>query len=251
MYLYQENASSTAYHEHRTKSTTRSERTKHLTDGLPPVPLTTSDDKSATEVATVTTTTTTTSSSSSSGGGDTTVSSVETKNVPNTSVLGSYMQAPRYLLKNLMLTSVNALQTGMDTFQSMSAKVYEMARQKVTTDESSSAAKDESSPAAGAKRSKRHIAGSQELGLVHGLGKSVSNIIGTGIAGVQEATDLGMLLGNMGTYKIRAALQGKDGNQEVLKLLVQYVGKYHRYFIFIILHKSHCLITTYSVGLAV
>lgn len=63
-------------------------------------------------------------------------------------------------------------------------------------------------------------------GLVKGFGKSVAKIIDTGIAGMEQITDLGLLLGNIGTHKIRAKLDGQNGNHEIFNLLVKYVSMY-------------------------
>jgi len=59
-----------------------------------------------------------------------------------------------------------------------------------------------------------------------GFVKRVAKMLDTGIAGIEQVTDLGMLLGNIGTHKILSKLDGKSGNQEIFKMLIKYVGTY-------------------------
>lgn len=60
----------------------------------------------------------------------------------------------------------------------------------------------------------------------NGLGNTVIDLLDTGIGGIEQMTDLGLLLGNIGTHKIRAKLDGQSGNKEILKLLIKYVGEH-------------------------
>lgn len=112
------------------------------------------------------------------------------------------IRKPSNLFRSLMHTGVNVVQTGMDTFGDVSSRIYKVAR----------------------KTTARKIDNS-DVGYVRSLGRSVVNMIGTGIMGMEKITDVGLLLGNIGTEKIRSELDGKTGNHEIFKMLIKYVGK--------------------------
>lgn len=162
-----------------------------------------------------------------------------TQDVKEGKVLGDY-GSPANILRKLMHTGVDALQIGMDTFQDVSTKVYQIARKTVaprdtvagtgrttvaTSAESKSSSAENGRRRRWRRRGSRHTSSSAVVDETpKGLVNSVTSIIDTGIVGMQEATDIGLLLGNMGTHKFRAILDGKNGNQEVYKLLIKFIS---------------------------
>lgn len=125
-------------------------------------------------------------------------------------VLGDYLiQKPTNVFRNLLQTGVSVVQGGIDTFGQVSTKMYEVVRKTsgISRRRRNTVAADESDP-----------------GYARRLGRSVVNMIGTGLTGMEEITDLSVLLGNIGTEKIRSKLNGENGNREIFKMLVKYVG---------------------------
>lgn len=158
------------------------------------------------------------------------------------------IRKPSNLFKNLLRTSVDIVQHGMDSFQGVSTKMYKRVR-KVTYRPTNNRSVRRKKLSTGSKE-RHHRAGRssgvssgdtaeisdngksadgtvgrrRKLGFIRKVGDSIVSTIDTGIAGMEQVTDLSLLLGNIGTHKIRASLDGKSGNQEIYKLLVRYVG---------------------------
>lgn len=155
-----------------------------------------------------------------------------------TTMLHDYLfRRPSNLFRGLLRTGVNVVQRSMDTFQGVSSKMFEVARHRTRRAKSgatesaarsvvSKAANGTEPPNGAPVRAKVGDGRPKSSRFPAGLGGSVFDMIDTGIAGVEQATDLGLLLGNIGTQKIRSELDGKSGNQEIFKLLVKYVGTY-------------------------
>jgi len=143
--------------------------------------------------------------------------------------LGNFLfRKPNKIFKSLMRTSVRVVQRGMDAFQGVSNKVYHVARKQIRGPRgggSSSASGGKSDEGGGSYRTtvKRQV---EAVKKPTGFVKRVTKMLDTGIAGIEHVTDLGLLLGNIGTHKIMANLDGKSGNQEIFKMLIKYVGKY-------------------------
>ncbi|VVC29751.1 Hypothetical protein CINCED_3A018298 [Cinara cedri] len=113
------------------------------------------------------------------------------------------------IFQNLMRSSVDVMQRSVDTFQDVSTTVFQKARETIR---SSRESVEKRSGGASGRRKRTGIVG------------SVANFIDTGVAGMEQATDLGLVMANIGTSKIRSELDGTDGNKEVLKILVKYVA---------------------------
>lgn len=133
---------------------------------------------------------------------------------------------PNKIFKNLMRSSVKVVQRGMTAFQGVSNKVYNVARKQIGVKRSrgfSSASAGKSDEVGDGTPVKRQaVAEKKPTGFV----KRVAKMLDTGIAGMEQVTDLGLLLGNIGTHKILSKLDGKSGNQEIFKILIKYVGTY-------------------------
>lgn len=133
---------------------------------------------------------------------------------------------PNKIFKNLMRSSVKVVQRGMTAFHGVSNKVYNVARKQIGVKRSrgfsstSAGKSDEVGDGTPVKR--QAVAEKKPTGFV----KRVAKMLDTGIAGMEEVTDLGLLLGNIGTHKILSKLDGKSGNQEIFKILIKYVGTY-------------------------
>lgn len=139
---------------------------------------------------------------------------------------------PHKIFNSLMQTSVRVVQRGMDAFQGVSNKVYHVARKQIgaqRTGGSSSASASKSDEGGGTTRTpakRQAVAVKKPTGFI----KRVAKMLDTGIAGIEQVTDLGLLLGNMGTHKIMSNLNGESGNQEIYKMLIKYIGTYtYRY----------------------
>lgn len=129
------------------------------------------------------------------------------------------IRKPTHLLKGLLRSGVGVVQNSMDTFQNVSTTVFKAVKLNTTAVPRSVRLKspsDADDPSAAAQPPDRNLVGR--------LGDTVANIVNTGISGVEQMTDFGLLIGNIGTHKIRAGLEGKDGNQEIYNLLVKYAG---------------------------
>lgn len=153
------------------------------------------------------------------------------------SVLREYLfRRPSKVFRGLMLTGVDVVQRSMDTFQGVSSKMFKVARRR--TRRANGNATGSATRAIAASKT-----ANQPLPVNSGgastpvkprpkskfpadLGDSMFKMIDTGLAGMEQVTDLGLLLGNIGTHKIRAGLDGKSGNQEIFNLLIKYVGTY-------------------------
>jgi hypothetical protein len=141
---------------------------------------------------------------------------------------------PSNMFRGLLRTGVNVVQRSMDTFQGVSSKMFEIARHRTrraksnaTESASRSVVPKAADSAEPANDEPRAGGGRPRSGrFPTDFGGSVFNMIDTGIAGMEQVTDLGLLLGNIGTHKIRAGLNGNNGNQEIFKLLVKYIGTY-------------------------
>lgn len=129
------------------------------------------------------------------------------------------IRKPTRLLTGLLRSGVGMVQSSMDTFQNVSTTVFKAVKLNTTALPRSVRAKspsDAGDPSAAVDRPDRNLVGS--------WGDTMANIVNTGIAGMEQMTDFGLLIGNIGTHKIRAGLDGKDGNQEIYNLLVKYAG---------------------------
>lgn len=103
------------------------------------------------------------------------------------------------------------MQFGMDKLQDASTSVFQGARDRNTK------LMKEKSISSGTK---------VPPGFVEGISNSMSNMVYTGMSGIEHATDLGLAVGNMGTTIMRSEIDGTDVNREILKILVKYVGTY-------------------------
>jgi len=137
-------------------------------------------------------------------------------------------QKPNKIFKSLIRSSVKVVQRGMNAFQGVSTKVCHVARKQIGVkryrgSSSASASKsDEVGDGNGTPVKRQAVAEKKPTSFV----KRVANMLDTGIAGIEQVTDLGLLLGNIGTHKILSELDGKSGNQEIFKILIKYVGTY-------------------------
>lgn len=110
---------------------------------------------------------------------------------------------------------MDVVQRGMDTFQGVTSSAFKVARILV---------KD---PGKSAEPRKRSVPGNKKHSeFIGGLGKSVASMINTGVTRMEQATDLGLVLGKIGASKIRSEIDGTDGNDEIIQILVKYVGMY-------------------------
>lgn len=160
-------------------------------------------------------------------------------------VLRKYLvRKPASILRKLLRSGVDVVQTSMDAFQGVSTSVFQAIKPKsvaattrrsvpgpptllsMTSDESAAGGGGRS--AAATARQKPAGTSPKPGGMVSKLGNAVASILHTGIAGAEQITDLGFLMGNIGTHKIRAGLEGQDGNREIFNLLVKYAGTYTR-----------------------
>lgn len=123
------------------------------------------------------------------------------------------VQKPTDIFKTLLHAGLTVVQAGMDTFGDVSARVY----RTITPDRQ---------PYSDTRQRSTDGSKPSNPGLVQTVAKSVVNMVGTGISGMKEVTDLGLLLGNIGTQKIRSKLNGDTGNQEIFQMLIKYVGTY-------------------------
>ncbi|XP_022171259.1 uncharacterized protein LOC111034376 isoform X2 [Myzus persicae] len=228
-----------ATHDHvRTKSSSRAPRAQQLATGMPAVTVaarsstvsggrsTDSDADTDADVDTDTETDTDTEIDT-----DTAMVPVAKPSKPQDTGrgglggLGNFLfRKPNKIFKSLMRTSVRVVQRGMDAFQGVSNKVYRVARKQIGgsraggSSSASAGKSDEGSDRTPVKRQADAV--KKPTGFV----KRVAKMLDTGIAGIEQVTDLGLLLGNIGTHKIMAKLDGKSGNQEIFKMLVKYVG---------------------------
>jgi len=159
---------------------------------------------------------------------DTKSSNVDTGSVSVGGLRNFLFRKPNKIFNSLMQTSIRVVQRGMDAFQGVSNKVYHVARKQIggqRTGGSSSASASKSAEGGGNTRTpakQQAVTVKKPTGFI----KRVAKMLDTGIAGIEQVTDLGLLLGNMGTHKILAQLNGESGNQEIFKMLVKYVGTY-------------------------
>ncbi|XP_025191062.1 uncharacterized protein LOC112591454 [Melanaphis sacchari] len=204
----------TARHDHvRTKSgSTNVHRTKHLTSGMPPVTVVSSS-----------------VNMTNGGSSDVDADAIASEENPNGGKLSDFLFGrPNKIFKNLMRSGVRVVQRGMDVFQGVSNKVYRVARKKISGSSTgssslSSSKSDENGGNVGGRQPvKRHVKAAPKKPT--GFVRSVARMLDTGITGVERVTDLGLLLGNLGTHKIMAQLDGKSGNQEIFNLIIKYVG---------------------------
>lgn len=134
----------------------------------------------------------------------------------NPGVFRDYLiRKPTRLLKGLLRSGVGVVQNSMDTFQNVSTTVFKAVKLNTTAAPRSVRIKspsDADDPSAADDPPDRH------------WGNTMATIVNTGISGVEQMTDFGLLIGNIGTHKIRAGLDGKDGNQEIFNLLIKYAG---------------------------
>jgi len=137
----------------------------------------------------------------------------------NGGVLNDYpARRPTSTLASLMNTGMNAVKTGMDAIQSMSSRVFRTIRPRRYSDTSNDGGGGRKRSVPVARR------WSPDTSIIRSVSKSLVNAVDTGIAGVKQATDLGVLLGNIGRLKLMSGLNGKNGNREIVELLVKYVG---------------------------
>ncbi|KAE9544116.1 hypothetical protein AGLY_001805 [Aphis glycines] len=220
----------TLHHDHvRTRSgSTKVQRTKKLTSGMPAV----------TVVAGAATTVGEDGSSDTDADAemdvlddvDTVTDGVKATPDANTGRLRDFLFGkPNKIFKSLMRTGVKVVQRGMDAFQGVSTKVLRVARKRI----------GDNSSASGGSSSQQSFSKSNESGDVDdrkpvkrqakvkkptGFVKSVSKMLKTGLTGISHVTDLSLLLGNMGTHKLMATLDGKNGNQEMFNLIIKFIG---------------------------
>jgi len=159
---------------------------------------------------------------------DTKSSNVDTASGSVGGLRNFLFRKPNNIFNSLMQNSIKVVQRGMNAFQGVSNKVYRVARKQIVGPHiggSSSASVGKSGEGSDSirKPAKRHaVAVKKPTGFV----KRVAKMLDTGIAGIEEVTDLGLLLGNIGTHKLMAKLNGKSGNEEIFKILIKYVGTY-------------------------
>lgn len=223
----------TLHHDHmRTRSgSTKVQRTKHLTSGMPAVTVVAG---AATVVG--------------EGGSSDTDADAEmdvlgdvdgVKATPDTNTGHGRLRdflfgRPNKIFKSLMRTGVRVVQRGMDAFQGVSTKVIHVARKQIggsssssggSSSQQSSSKSNESGDVGNRKPVKRQA--ETEVKKPTGFVKSVAKMLNTGLTGIEHVTDLGLLLGNVGTHKLMATLNGKSGNQEIYNLIIKFVGTYN------------------------
>lgn len=227
----------TLHHEHaRTRNRpTNMQRTKHLTSGMPAVTVVAgaatavSDDGSSDTDADA--------EMDVLGDADTVTGGV--KATPDTNTGHGRLRdflfgRPNKIFKSLMRTGVRVVQRGMDAFQGVSTKVLHVARKQIggssgssggSSSQQSSSKSNESGDVGDRKPVKRQA--EAEVKKPTGFVKSVAKMLNTGLTGIGHVTDLGLLLGNMGTHKLMATLDGKSGNQDIYNLIIKFVGTYN------------------------
>ncbi|XP_060856976.1 uncharacterized protein LOC132934666 [Metopolophium dirhodum] len=226
-------------HDHvRTKSSTRLQKTQDLTSGMPLMTVvagtaTVSGERSSdTDTdADVDTDTDPDADADTDTDTDTDTNTLAIIKSPNVNTGSGGLRdflfgKPNKIFKSLMRTSVRVVQRGMNAFQGVSNKVYHVARKQIgvkraSGSSSTSAGKsDESGDGDRTPAKRQAVAEKKPTGFV----KRVAKMLDTGIAGIEQVTDLGVLLGNIGTHKILSKLDGKSGNQEIFKMLIKFVG---------------------------
>lgn len=150
-------------------------------------------------------------------------------------VLHKYLvRKPANVFKRLLRSGVDVVQSSMDAFQGVSTSVFRAINPKNAAPRSVREPSTPLSMTSEEPEAPQEPAETDRLqprpGIVGRLGNTVTSILHTGIAGAEQITDLGFLMGNIGTHKIRAGLEGQDGNKEIFKLLVKYAGTYDRLF---------------------
>lgn len=152
--------------------------------------------------------------------------------------LGNFLFGrPNKIFKSLMRTGVRVVQRGMDAFQGVSTKVLHVARKQIgggsgssggSSSQQSSSKSNESVDVGDRKPVKRQV--EAEVKKPTGFVKSVAKMLDSGLTGIEHVTDLGLLLGNMGTSKLMATLDGKTGNQDIYNLIIKFVGTYNNIY---------------------
>lgn len=146
-------------------------------------------------------------------------------------VIHKYLvRKPANVFKRLLRSGVDVVQSSMDAFQGVSTRVFLAIKPKTTASRSVPRPPTLLSMTSDEPAAEQSPAAKPRPGIVGRLGNAAASILHTGIAGAEQITDLGFLVGNIGTHKIRAELEGQDGNKEIFNLLVKYAGTYAQLF---------------------
>jgi len=167
-------------------------------------------------------------------GGDDTATAVVVGATPNANtghgkIRDFLFGKPNKIFKNLMRSGVKVVQRGMNAFQGVSNKMIHVARRQIggSSGSSSGSSSQQSSSKSNESGDRKPVKRQAEVRKPTGFVKSVAQMLNTGLTGIEHVTDLGLLLGNMGTHKLMATLDGKSGNQEMYNLIIKFIGTYN------------------------
>ncbi|XP_050438762.1 uncharacterized protein LOC126844533 [Adelges cooleyi] len=126
------------------------------------------------------------------------------KRPPTGSIVNGVLKQSKEMVKSLARGGVNVMQNGVNTYSGITNGVFNIAKKGSNVH--------------------RNMQNRLNLPLVKTVGNSVADIVDSGLNTMSEANELGVLATNIGVQRVRSRLDNTNGNQEILKMLLQYAG---------------------------